>query len=183
MKATKAEQNRTRQAERSEKFGSEFTANFRRLRHERGETLRDIAAAVGAGLGTVQAWDNGSVPHAPRLKRLADHFGVPVIALTQRSVLSGSCVAGEPEARSVAEARAEPTRAEIESRLKKFLDVAEKVPGGLGYASVQVALHLRPEQIRELDPAAQETKRRGQATFSALKENRPPGPGAEREAS
>ena len=46
-----------------------------------------------------------------------------------------------------------PSRAQIEARVKAFLDAAERVPGGLGYASVQVGLHLDPSRLMALDPA------------------------------
>ena len=44
----------------------------------------------------------------------------------------------------------EPTRAQIEARIKAFLDAAEKVPGGLGFAWGQVALHLNPAALGAL---------------------------------
>lgn len=43
-----------------------------------------------------------------------------------------------------------PTRAEIEQRLARYLDVAERVPGGLGHAWVQVKLHLKTEDLEQL---------------------------------
>lgn len=44
------------------------------------------------------------------------------------------------------------TRAQIEAQLRTFLDAAERVPGGLGWASVQISMHLRPEQLQALTP-------------------------------
>ncbi len=46
-----------------------------------------------------------------------------------------------------------PKRAEIEARVKAFLDAAERVPGGLGYALVQVQLHLDPARLAGLVPS------------------------------
>lgn len=45
---------------------------------------------------------------------------------------------------------AAPTRAQIEARVRAFLDAAEQVPGGLGYAWVQVGLHLNPATLEAL---------------------------------
>ncbi|MBC8009953.1 MAG: hypothetical protein H7067_07640 [Burkholderiales bacterium] len=56
-----------------------------------------------------------------------------------------------------------PARAQLEARLRAVLDAAERVPGGLGWVSVQMGLHLRPEQLRDLDPTRAELMRRTQA--------------------
>ena len=43
-----------------------------------------------------------------------------------------------------------PTRAQIEARVRDYLDAAERVPGGLGYAWGQIATHLNPHSLDAL---------------------------------
>ena len=45
---------------------------------------------------------------------------------------------------------ATPSRTAIEARVRAFLDAAERIPGGLGYASIQVQLHLDPSRLAGL---------------------------------
>lgn len=84
MKATKAEKYRNDQEESSDLFGKCFSENFRVLRAKAGLTLQDVADKLGAGIGTVQAWENGAVPRAATLRKVSDLFGYPVLALTSR---------------------------------------------------------------------------------------------------
>jgi hypothetical protein len=62
-------------------------------------------------------------------------------------------VVGVEESQRPYGASSGPTRAELEARFRAFLDAAEKVPGGLGYASVQMSLHLDATRLSSLDPA------------------------------
>jgi transcriptional regulator with XRE-family HTH domain len=49
------------------------------LRMERGESLSDVADALDMGRGTLAAFERGERnPQAPTVKRLAEHYGVPV---------------------------------------------------------------------------------------------------------
>ncbi len=43
------------------------------------------------------------------------------------------------------------TREKIEERISAYLDVAERVPGGLGYAWGKVCVHLRIDELNALD--------------------------------
>jgi hypothetical protein len=48
-----------------------------------------------------------------------------------------------------------PERKAIEARFKAWLDAAERIEGGLGFAAVTVRLHCRPEDLLGLDPEAE----------------------------
>jgi transcriptional regulator with XRE-family HTH domain len=171
MKATKAENNRKPQEESSVIFGEHFSANFRTLRAKAGLTLQDVADKLGAGVGTVQAWENGSIPRPSTLRKVSELFGYPVLALTSRNI--GPIILSEVQPDAVEEPQSiygvkaierhrmtlnpayaspptAPTRPQIEARVKDYLDAAERVPGGLGYAWGQVATHLNPQSLDAL---------------------------------
>lgn len=85
---------------------------------------------------------------AERMEELALRHGINLTSLLGPS---GTEVpeALEEEAAPFDTAGGDPflSREQIEARLKEYLDLAEKVPGGLGYAWGQVCIHLSKEPL------------------------------------
>jgi transcriptional regulator with XRE-family HTH domain len=55
-----------------------FANQLKKLCDEHGESLRQLAFAIGVDPSTASGWNRGSEPRKPTLKKIADHFGVTV---------------------------------------------------------------------------------------------------------
>jgi len=43
----------------------------------------------------------------------------------------------------------QPTRAQIEEHFRRYLDAAERAPGGLGFAWIQIKKHFKPQDFED----------------------------------
>lgn len=55
-----------------------FWDNFIKLCNENNTTPSKTVKLLGISLGSVTRWKNGSMPNGTTLKKIADHFGVPM---------------------------------------------------------------------------------------------------------
>lgn len=111
-----------------------FNAKFERLRRNRGLTIRDIAAALELGVGTVGAWAKDARPRPAVAAKLAAYFGLAVdVLLDDEQELPET-----PPARSAA---AVPNLAELR----------EKIPAS-ALALLDQA-HLATMHLREMETA------------------------------
>lgn len=96
-----------------------------------------------------------SAATAERMEEIAAKNGINLMSLLAVNAMAPAALEeGQApySAAPAAPAAGTPTRAAIEARVRAFLDAAERVPGGLGYASIQVQLHLDPSRLAALDP-------------------------------
>lgn len=104
--------------------------------------MSEVASKMGISRQTLYQALNRE-PSLKTLKKLTD---------VELSVLSENRdTLGEPE--QTPYGRAAVSRSQLEAQFRAFLDAAERVPGGLGYAAVQLGLHFQPADLRRLDPS------------------------------
>lgn len=58
-----------------------FAENLEKLCNSHGESLRQLAQAVGVDPSTASGWSRGAVPRKATLRKIAEHFEVSVEAL------------------------------------------------------------------------------------------------------
>lgn len=136
----------------------EFSTRSDRLAKRLGGSLRDLAPRLGISQSALFAYRRGKIPITAKAWATLDRLE---LALNMEHPEKLDDALGEPEPAPYGQQAI--TRAQIETKMRAFLDAAERVPGGLGFASVLVSLHLRPEQLRDLDPAHVELTRHAQA--------------------
>lgn len=75
---------------------SDFSSKLEYLRRKRGLTVRNLASALGVGVGTVGGWLKKNRPRPAVAAQLADYFGVTVEALLNEEPLPGGEAAEAP---------------------------------------------------------------------------------------
>lgn len=109
---------------------SDFPSKLAQLRRQRGLTIRDIAAALAVGVGTVGGWLKDYRPRPEVAKRLADYLGVTVdILLDDAKELPISAEQQiEAALRTLPAPIADPIRADVQAHLAAFdTKIAEKL--------------------------------------------------------
>ena len=66
-----------------------FANQIKKLCDGYGESLRQLALAIGVDPSTASGWNRGAIPRKPTMKKIADHFGVTVDWLLSDEPLPG----------------------------------------------------------------------------------------------
>lgn len=132
---------------------SQFSERTEALAKRLGVPLRELGPRIGLSTSIIFAYRNGSQEISDKawskLERAErgepETYGdalhePPQAPYGPRVKLNPAFASPAPQ----------PTRAQIEARFRAFLDAAEEVPGGLGFAWAQVSLHLRPDLLEAL---------------------------------
>lgn len=122
----------------------DFSDRVRELRKRLGGDMKRTAEALGVSRQTLYASLKGTEPVSG--KTLAK------LEAAERKHVSDFSDGIMEESPALYTVAAGMTRPMIEQRVRAYLDVAETVPGGLGYAWGQVSTHLNPQSLAALRP-------------------------------
>lgn len=136
-------------SESKENF-SEFARRSDQLAEELGIRVSDLPGKLGISEDMLMGYRTGRYPISSRAWRKLNAAESERRAREPED--AGLCEPPSPYGNLAKGGGASPQRAEIEARLREWLDAAERLEGGLGYASVVVRMHCRPETLRTLDP-------------------------------
>lgn len=160
-----------------------FRVRFRAAKARRGLTLAQLAEACGVSVSTVGAWSQGkNFPEVEAQQKLAESLNVSVQFLIHGIPVTHEDFTDHPEGITYAKPRGKPdgsrppfsgivnevnlnprytssgkapTRQQVESYLKAYLDLAQQVPGGIEHAFIEITEALSMEKIRRrLDKSA-----------------------------